>query len=411
MQIRAFHGLRYGGEPETCGRLAAPPYDQIDDDARDRFHEIDGHFVHLTRPVARDGADGHERSAALHRRWRSDGVVVRDDRPALYANSIELPSGQRRFGLTALIDVEPPASGVIRPHEETVDKTVAERLALLRTTALDYEPILVLADDDGTLDGGLEADCSDAPPLAVHRDEFGNVHRSFRIDDPRRIDRYRAWLGDRAGLIADGHHRYKTASLFAEEIGARRGSAAAAKLAVITSLASTALAIDPIHRALPTAVDPAAAGGTVRHARAVADSSGESLAQRVAAAAQPSLAVLTAEGAATLLELDPAQGPTDLPPAASELAVVHLHAALLPAWGFEPAAATDGTLAYRSDPESLWQAVTSGTFATGIFLPPMDPTLFAAAIADGDILPPKSTRFLPKVVSGLVWAAHADPVE
>ena len=41
----------------------------------------------------------------------------------------------------------------------------------------------------------------------------------------------------------------------------------------------------------------------------------------------------------------------------------------------------------------------------------MTPAGFAGAVAEGDVLPPKSTRFLPKVVSGLVWADHSDPVE
>jgi uncharacterized protein (DUF1015 family) len=36
----------------------------------------------------------------------------------------------------------------------------------------------------------------------------------------------------------------------------------------------------------------------------------------------------------------------------------------------------------------------------------MAPEQFAAAIAEGDMLPPKSTRFIPKVVSGLVWSEH-----
>ena len=64
-------------------------------------------------------------------------------------------------------------------------------------------------------------------------------------------------------------------------------------------------------------------------------------------------------------------------------------------------------MVYRSDPDELWQMVQSGKVAVGIFLPPMEPTDFAAAIAGGEMLPPKSTRFLPKVVSGMVWSDHA----
>ena len=51
--------------------------------------------------------------------------------------------------------------------------------------------------------------------------------------------------------------------------------------------------------------------------------------------------------------------------------------------------------------------VTSGEVESRSSFPPMTPAEFSAAIANGDLLPPKSTRFLPKVFSGLVWAAHS----
>ncbi|MFW6176024.1 MAG: hypothetical protein ACOC7L_04295, partial [Acidobacteriota bacterium] len=76
------------------------------------------------------------------------------------------------------------------------------------------------------------------------------------------------------------------------------------------------------------------------------------------------------------------------------------------AMGLAAEAATDGTTLYRSDPGELWRAVEGGQAAVGLYLPPMDPAQFAAAIAEGDMLPPKSTRFLPKLISGLVWADH-----
>jgi uncharacterized protein (DUF1015 family) len=408
MRIRAFHGLRYNGTARSAGALAAPPYDQIDSRRRDELHATPHHFAHLTRPVAAAGAEAHRHSADLHAAWLAGGITCRDPRPALYANAIELPSGEVRLGLAALIDLEPAGSGVIRPHEETVDKTVAERLGLLRTTGVDYEPILVLADDGGALDELLEEDCA-GEAVAEHDDDLGNRHRLFPVSDPARIERYRDALNAAYGLIADGHHRYKTASLLAGEVGAARGTAAAAKLGVITSLASKALAIDPIHRAVRRSLDVAEVVDMLTDRQPWQGDSGAALAAAVAAAAQPALAVLTA-GGAEIWRLDPAQGPSDLPSAASDLAVVMLHRSLFPRWSIPAAAATDGTVGYRSVAEPLFRQVASGEVTSGIFLPPMTAAGFAAAIADGDVLPPKSTRFLPKVVSGLVWAAHADPV-
>ena len=337
-------------------------------------------------------------------------MTVRDETPSLYGNAIESPTGETRLGLTALVDLEPPSSGVIRPHEETVEKTVAERLGLLRTTQIDYEPILLLADDRGRLETLLAEDCA-GESLTLHEDEFGNLHRLYRISDRTRLDRYRDALAGAYGLIADGHHRYRTAGLYAAERSAVRGTAPAAKLAVITSLASEALSIAPIHRGLERPLDTRSIAGAVLSRRPWSGGTGTDLARAVADSDQPSLAWLSPDGTADIWQLDPAHGPRDLPAAASRLSVVLLHRTLFPLCGLEAGAGTDGTVKYRSDPEELLRGVTGGELQTGILLPPMTASGFAGAIADGDVLPPKSTRFMPKVVSGLVWAAHSDGIE
>ena len=104
--------------------------------------------------------------------------------------------------------------------------------------------------------------------------------------------------------------------------------------------------------------------------------------------------------------LDPATGPEELPAAASNLAVVLLHHCIFPVWNIHADNAVDGTVLYRSDPDDLWKSTLDGSVAAGFFLPPMSTAGFAGATANGDVLPPKSTRFLPKLVSGLVWSGH-----
>lgn len=404
MRIQAFQGVRYADVPDA-GALAAPPYDQIDDRLRDRFHRTPHHFVHLSRPVAGDGSDAPAHAAALHDAWLADGSLREDAEPALYANEIILPGGNRRLGLTALLGIEPPESPVIRPHEETLAKAIADRLELLRAMRVDLEPILLLADDGGALDELLATDCG-IDPAVEHRDADGNTHRLFPITDGARIARYRDTLADATGLIADGHHRYKVASLYAAERGAPPGSPAAGKLAVITSLASPALTIDPIHRAFTEAPSLEPLLPLVAGRQPLTEATGSATAAAVAAARQPALVTWPGGGRPEIWSLDAEHPELELSPARRQLAVAMLHFELLPRLGLAPQAATDGTVSYRSDAEALARALGDGDFSLGIFLPPMEPAAFAAALGEGGLLPPKSTRFLPKVVSGLVWARH-----
>ena len=407
MNISAFQGLRYRTDPILAGRRGGPPYDQIDEATRDRLHADEHHFAHLIRPVAIGEDDPHREAARLHAEWQTTGVSRLDSRPSLYPYEIRLgPGGARRLGLGTLIGLEEPSSGVIRPHEQTVGKTVDERLGLLRSTRVDLEPILVLSDDGGELDKLLSEDLERLSLLVDHRDDAGHRHLLYRLTEPDRIARYRDLLEPSTAVIADGHHRWEVARRFAEETNAEPGTAAAAKLSVITSLSSSGLTIDPIHRALPEVGAIGELDGVVLASRAWTGGSGRELAAAVAESRQPALGVWERGRAVEIWTLDPAAAPADLPTGARELAVTLLHGALLPALGLPASAATDGTIVYRSDPEHLFAELQSGDFAVGLWLPPMSAQGFSAAVAEGGLLPPKSTRFLPKLASGLVWAAY-----
>lgn len=396
MRLFAFQGIHYtpkAGRAGDTGLLAAPPYDQINEAARDRFHAQDPHqFVHLTRPVAPEGGDPYRFAAALHHRWMEEGILARDGQPALYPYVIELAGGGRRLGVLGLAGLEDAT--VIRPHEQTLDKPLADRLALLSAMHVDLEPVFLLSEDGGKLDALIAEDVAGAAPLVRHQDADGHFHVVYRVDDPERIRLYQQAASGPAA-IADGHHRYKVAQKFAGERGIRPGTAASAKLAVVTSIAAPALTIEPIHRALREDVDLDRIG-IPSSAAAFAGGSGTGLAQAVAAARQPALGFWRAGRDPEVRSFA----------GESMLGVELLHGKVLPALGYSPDAATDGTVVYRSNPDELWQQVAGGELKTGIWLPPMLPAEFSAAIADGQMLPPKSTRFMPKVMSGLVWADH-----
>lgn len=400
MRLYAFEGLHYTPKAGDAGELAAPPYDQINDAQRDRFHTQSPYqFVHLTRPVAPEGGDPYRFAAALHHRWLHDGVIERDPRPAIYPYVIELANGGQRLGLLGLVRYEDPT--VIRPHEQTLEKAIADRTALLEATRADLEPALILSEDGGRLDALLHEDLQGATPLARHRDAEGHFHVVYRIDDPARVALYRQTL-DVPAAIADGHHRYKVGQRYAQSHNAEPDTAAAAKLAVITSLDSPALTIDPIHRAFQNPIDLSRLVGVPHSTHPFQGSGGWDFARAVAAAPQPAIGVWSHGGPAEVWHLDPG---------APKLPVEIFQETFLPALGLPPEASTNGTVIYRSDPDVLWDQVASGELGTGVWLPPMKPAEFAGAIAGGQMLPAKSTRFLPKVMSGLVWADHDSKVE
>ncbi len=396
MRLFAFEGIRYTPKAGDGGELAAPPYDQINDSLRDRFHGQSPHqFVHLSKPVAPEGGDPYRFAAALHHRWLEEGFIGRESKPALYPYVIELAGGGRRLGVLGLAGLED--AKVIRPHEQTLDKPLADRLALLSAMHVDLEPVFLLSEDGGKLDALLAQDLAGAQELVRYRDAEGNDHVLYKVGDPGRIKLYQEAVAGPAA-IADGHHRYKVAQRFAADRGIRPGTAASAKLAVVTSIAAPALTIEPIHRALRAELDRAALGRVATLAGTFSGTSGAEFAKAVADADkpdQPVIGIWQNGGEPEIWRFD-----------SPKLAVELLHDTLLAGQGYAPESATDGTVVYRSNPDELWEQVESGELKTGLWLPPMRPAAFAAAIADGQMLPPKSTRFMPKVMSGLAWADH-----
>ena len=407
MRIYGFQGFRYSAAAGDAGRLAAPPFDQIDDGLRDRLQaSASHHFTHLTRPLPGDGGNPYEYAADLHRAWRETGAVSRDERPSLYPYAIDSADGDRRLGLCALVGVEDPSSNVIRPHESSLDKPFADRLSLLRATEVDLEPVMFLCDDPGTLEDLLRGDLEGLEPIVRYRDEGENLHSLFRISDEARIGAYKDLLAPCSAAIADGHHRYKVGRTYAREVGAEEGTAAGTKMAVLFSLASENLVIDPIHRGFAEAPGLEPLHGLLRSRELLERPSAEELTAAVAAAGQPALGILYGDGRGELWGLDPEHLPEGCPPGSQGIAVVHLHSSLLPRLGFTQASYLDGTVSYRALPETLHRQVLGGELGLGIFLPPMSPSAFGKAISKGDLLPAKATRFLPKLTSGMVWSGH-----
>ena len=405
MRIFSFCGTRYNTDPVAAGHLAAPPYDQIDAQLRDRLHRQDRHFSRLTRPTESQG-NPHRHSADLHKAWMQRGVIQTDTEPGLYPYEIQLTDGRVRLGLCALVGLEGSDSRTIRRHEETVPKTVDERLSLLRTTGIDFEPILVLTDDGGRLNSELEADLRAATLIADHSDSANIRHKMYRLSSEERIDSYRSLLKRSSAVIADGHHRYTVAHRYAEEIKPVPSSPASMKLMVLTSLVSPGLSIDPVHRGTEQIVDLLKVANLVAERTKIEVSTGSEIARLVAAAEQPALGVGPIGESFEIWTFDRGAPPRTLGANLSHLSVGWLHQAIIPKLDLPPSADTDGSIVYRSDPDRLWAELDNGELQTGFWLPPMESVGFALATSKGEILPPKSTRFLLKLVSGLVWADH-----
>ncbi len=405
-----FRGERYGAVARLSA-LIAPPYDVISQAERARLAALDAHnIVHVMLPERAAGSERYAHAAALLAQWRGTGVLVRDAVPAVYvmAQDFALPSGERRtrVGMFAAVSAEPYETRRVRPHERTHSGPKADRLALLRATATNVESIFLLSPDpDRTLAAALSEVVTKSAPDA--RAELGGVGIRFWVVGGEAASRL-PHLASRLPLyIADGHHRYETAVTYARE---RPGGEADRVLAFVVPAGDPGLAILPTHRVVfgsgRDATKLIAQWRTWFDVGRVAPCADrlERLGQ-LSRGGRTACIVAFPDGNDVSLVLKPDAPLDQVPelgrtPAVRALDVARIEALVVQA--ILGAGTATPSVTYTADARAAFDAVRTGGAAVAVLLEaPKVEEVFAVADA-GDVMPPKSTYFVPKVPSGLV---------
>ena len=247
-EVQPIRTLRY--DPEVAGPLEdliAPPYDVIDDELR---AELAGRSAHNVVEV--DLPESYEGAAEKLAQWERSGVLVREDEPAIWVlrQDYTAPDGstRTRSGFFARVRVEDYGPGRIRPHERTHAGPKEDRLRLTRATRTNLSPIFSLFPDAGGAATETLAQARGGEPFAEATDREGTRNTLWRVADPESIAALQAALADAELLIADGHHRYETARVYADEVGGEGDHRYV--LMFLVSLDDPGLLVFPTHRML-----------------------------------------------------------------------------------------------------------------------------------------------------------------
>jgi uncharacterized protein (DUF1015 family) len=183
-EIQPLRALRY--DLERTGGLqpvVAPPYDVIDAAQRAELEARSPYNV-VRIDLPEGGEDRYERAAEQLRNWLQEGVIVQDEKPALWtlAQDYSGPDGQPRTrkGFFARVRVEGYGPGRIRPHERTHPGPKEDRLRLTRATRANLSPIFSLYSDPA---GTAEQALASAQPIAQTTDADGTVNHLGRVED------------------------------------------------------------------------------------------------------------------------------------------------------------------------------------------------------------------------------------
>ena len=387
--------------------LISPPYDVIDGPARAALAARSPYNV-VEIDLPEGGDDRYARAGERFASWQADGVLVRDPEPALWALEQRHRDGVRR-GFFARVRVEEYGAGRIRPHERTHPGPREDRLRLTRATAANLSPIFSLHSDPTGAALAALAPAMEAEPWGDATDPDGVRHLLWRCADPDAIAAVQHALEGVELLIADGHHRYETARVYADEIGGDGDHRYV--LMALVAIEDPGLAILPTHR-LVSGLDAArsAALGSVierdfeaRPTRALAPPEGQGALAMGYLDRERSLALRLRDQAIADRAL------ADMPEPYRRLDTGVLEALILKgALGLsdDDISHLHG-LGYARDVEEAAAAVQSGACDAAFIMRPTPVALVREIAAAGVNMPPKSTYFSPKLPTGLLFNALA----
>ena len=404
-RIFPFRPYRFTETGGPLANLVTQPYDKITPAMRERYLALSPYNlvrVILGEPRSSDAAGDnvYTRAARYLEQWIAAGVLARDATPGLYAyfQDFGVPdTGARlvRKGFIGLGAVEDYSAGVVHRHEQTLSGPKQDRLELLRHTRAHCGQIFMLYPDPaGEVDSLLD-EAAAPPSTAAVTDEYGALHRLWRIAEPARVERIRALMGDKKLLIADGHHRYETALAFRHENPSLPG--ADRVMMTFVNMHSPGLQILATHRLVAGLEDFDIAAFLARAAAGFDAREIDSLDRlREAWARAPERTFIGAAAGGRLYLLEARE-------AAGELDVRVLHERLLgKALGIgEEAVRDERHLRYIRGIDTAVDQARSGAAQIAFLLKPASIEQVAAISFARGVMPQKSTDFYPKLLSGL----------
>jgi uncharacterized protein (DUF1015 family) len=218
--IKPFRGLRPA--PHHATDVAAPPYDVLStDEARVRAGGKPWSFLHISKPEIDLPVDTDPYAPAVYakavenlNKMLQAGILHRDSQPSYYAYRIEM-GAHTQTGFVAAASVAAYDAGRIKKHEFTRPDKEDDRVRQIDALNAQTGPVLLAYPDSRQADALLSQACAGAPVASVKADD-GIVHTIWVVSDDTLIaDITAAFEAMHALYIADGHHRSAAASRIA----------------------------------------------------------------------------------------------------------------------------------------------------------------------------------------------------
>ncbi|TFG27602.1 DUF1015 domain-containing protein [Candidatus Thorarchaeota archaeon] len=263
VRVKPFKAFRFDAKKVgDISKVVTPPYDIIKGAKVDELQGLSEYniaWIIKNKPRDNDTPDNNQYTRARDylNKWIADGALKQDDKESFYVYGQDFEIEGKtlfRFGFIGLIELEDFASKVqdaesfagVLQHEETLPKDIIDRLSLCRESMANFGQIFVIYPDrEGSVDAILEKNMKKSP-IADITDTEGVRHRIWAVDEEADVTAITTNMSDKYIIIADGHHRYKTAL----QLSSENPDLESAKYRMLTfvNISNPGLVVLPTHR-------------------------------------------------------------------------------------------------------------------------------------------------------------------
>jgi uncharacterized protein (DUF1015 family) len=430
-RIYPFRAWRYNPSAVPLEDVVTQPYDKISPAMQQAYYQRSPFnlvriILGLPEPSDAEREESvYTRAARDFSAWREQGVLAQEQDPCIfaYSQSFKVPGSDVvnvRRGFIALGKLHDYAEQVVFRHEQTLSKPKSDRLNLLQATRAHFGQIFMLYSDPA---GSIESLLYDGagPAEAEVTDEYGVLHRLWKISDPAVILGLTAAMTDKKLIIADGHHRYETALNYSREnaVSIPESSDAelphpdfpeAAVMMTFVNMDSDGLVILPTHRVVHSLAkfDPAAFARSAEKFFTIdklREGDAASYMEILGKQRETAFVAVTRAGA-LLLRAKPefvAVALAALPESQRLLDLSCLHSIVLDRLlGLNEEKVREQTnIRYLRDASEAVEQVSRGEADVTFLTNPVSMKQLREVAFAGDVMPQKSTDFFPKLLSGL----------